>query len=134
MIRFVSTKTAEVIHSGLIRRSGGADGLRDRGLLESAVARARNKSLYDETASLAEIGASLAYGLVKNHAFVDGNKRIGLALLVVFFRINGRKLTCTPEEETAKIKQVAGSEITEDEWIAWVVVNSGPLQSSDDKD
>ena len=127
MIRFVSAKTAEQIHSGLIRRSGGSDGLRDRGLLESAIARARNKSLYEPECTIAEVGASLAYGLVKNHAFVDGNKRIGLALLVVFLRGNRHRLTCLPAEETEKIKQLAASEITEPEWIAWVAANSGPL-------
>ena len=127
MIRFLSTKVAEQIHSGLIRRSGGSDGLRDRGLLESAIARARNKSLYEPDATIAEVGASLSYGLVKNHAFVDGNKRIGLAILIVFLKVNGYRLTCLPAEETQKIKQLAGSEITELEWIAWVAANSAHL-------
>ncbi len=66
------------------------------------------------------MAASLSWGLIKNHAFLDGNKRIGLAALAVFLEANGFSLICSVEEETAMVLRAAASEITEEEWTAWV--------------
>jgi death-on-curing protein len=89
------------------------------GLLESAIARAENKVNYDPEATVATVAASLSWGLIKNHAFLDGNKRIGLAALAVFLEANGFSLICSVEEETAMVR-AAASEMTEEEWAAWV--------------
>jgi death-on-curing protein len=62
----------------------------------------------------------LSWGLIKNHAFLDGNKRIGPAALAVFLDANGSRLSCSVEEETAMVLRAAGSEIAEEEWSAWV--------------
>lgn len=94
--------------------------MRDEGLLQSAVLRAENKVAYEPTASVATVAASLAWGLIKNHAFVDGNKRIGLASMVVFTELNGYHLTCTEVEETGMVLRAAASEITEEQWTRWV--------------
>jgi death-on-curing protein len=118
---FLSVNAVIVLHAALIEESGGSHGLRDAGLLESAIARAENKVNYDAEASVATVAASLSWGLIKNHAFLDGNKRIGLAALVVFLDANGSRLACSAEEETAMVLRAAGSEITEEEWTAWVV-------------
>jgi len=110
-----------VLHAALIEESGGSHGLRDSGLLASAIARAENKVNYDPEATAAAVAASLSWGLIKNHAFIDGNKRIGLAALVVFLEANGFSLICSAEEETAMVLRAAASEIAEEEWTAWVV-------------
>jgi death-on-curing protein len=119
-VRFLSVEAVEALHTETIRRYGGSQGLRDRGLLESAVARAENLAYYDPTASIAEIAATLAWGLIKNHAFIDGNKRIGAIALFTFLDLNGYRLTCSEVEETAMVLRAAASEITEDEWTEWV--------------
>jgi len=77
------------LHAQLIEESGGFHGFRDAGSLESAIARAENKVNYDPEATVAGAGASLSWGLIKNHAFTDGNKRIGLGALAIFLRLNG---------------------------------------------
>ena len=66
------------------------------------------------------IAASLAYGLIKNHAFVDGNKRIGLSALVNFLRLNGYELGCPKADVYAMVLKAAASELAEPEWTAWV--------------
>ncbi len=104
----------------MIDRYGGSHGLRDPGLLASAVARAENKAYYEPGATAAEIAASLAWGLIKNHAFLDGNKRVGFAALVAFLELNGYATTFSEVEETAMVLQAAASEILEEEWTAWV--------------
>lgn len=117
---FLSVDAVIVLHAALIEESGGSHGLRDAGLLESAIARAENKVSYDPEASAATVAASLSWGLIKNHAFLDGNKRIGLAALVVFLDANGFRLSCSVQEETAMVLRAAASEMTEEEWTAWV--------------
>ncbi|MEO7028835.1 MAG: type II toxin-antitoxin system death-on-curing family toxin [Acidobacteriaceae bacterium] len=117
---FLSVENVEALHTEQIERFGGSHGLRDAGLLESAVLRAENKAAYDEDATVAAVGASLGWGLIKNHAFIDGNKRIGLAALAAFLRLNDHVLTCSSEEEIAMVLRVAASEIGESEWTAWV--------------
>src|ERR1700736_1340349 len=76
------------IHSRQLRRFGGAAGLRDEGMLKSALGRPVNKWQYEQ-AELPELAAAYAFGLAKNHAFVDGNKRIAFMTMVVFLRKNG---------------------------------------------
>ena len=125
--RFLSVEAVIALHDALIEESGGLHGLRDFGLLESAISRAENKVNYDPDAIVANVGASFAWGLIKNHAFIDGNKRIGLGALAVFLKANGFVLTCSVEEETAMVLRAAASEIDEAAWTAWVERSVGPL-------
>jgi death on curing protein len=118
---FLSVDSVIVLHAALIEETGGSHGLRDAGLLDSAISRAGNKVSYDPEATAATVAASLSWGLIKNHAFIDGNKRIGLAALVVFLNANGFLLNCSVEEETAMVLRAAANEITEEGWTAWVV-------------
>ncbi len=104
----------------MIEQYGGSHGLRDAGLLSSAVHRAENKVNFDSDATVASVGASLSYGLIKNHAFIDGNKRVGLGALVIFLRLNGHKIVVNEIEQIEMVLRTASSEITEDEWTAWV--------------
>lgn len=124
---FLSVEMIEMLHAQQINRFGGSHGLRDAGLLESAVMRAENKVNYEEHATVASVAASLGWGLIKNHAFIDGNKRIGIAALITFLTLNGHELTCSTEEETAMVIRAAASEITEDDWSNWVKQNVAPI-------
>lgn len=94
MTEYLSVDEVIAIHDELIKLYGGALGVLDKGLIESALSRAR--SGYYKT--LSEQGAALLQSLTLNHAFVDGNKRTALACLLVFFRLNGVKIKFTPKE------------------------------------
>jgi death-on-curing protein len=126
-VRYLNSMMVKAIHQDLIRWYGGSHGLRDAGLLESALARPQNLAQYEPDASVARLAAVLSWGLIKNHAFLDGNKRIGLAAMITFLRLNGYELTCLEVEETAMVLRAAASEIDEAEWTAWVVRTVGPI-------
>ena len=99
------------MHSRQLRRFGGAPGLRDEGLLRSALERPANKWHY-ERADLAELAAAYAFGLAKNHAFVDGNKRIAFMTMVAFLRKNGVRFAPDQAHATAIIMSLAAGEIS----------------------
>ena len=120
MWRFLKVEEIQAIQEKLIEDYGGSHGLRDAGLLDSAVARARNKALYEEDVTIGMIAASVSYGLIKNHAFIDGNKRIGLAALLAFLDANGCTLEVSGDESEAMVLRAAASEISEDEWTECV--------------
>ena len=124
---FLKVEDVQRLHDQQIERFGGPPGLRDQGLLESAVARAENTATYDENATIADIAASLSFGLIKNHAFIDGNKRIGAVALITLLDLNGFTLTCSEQEETDMVLRVAASQISEEEWTAWVERSVAPL-------
>jgi death on curing protein len=106
-------------HSVQLRRFGGAPGLRDEGALRSALERPVNKWHY-ESAELPELAAANAFGLAKNHAFVDGNKRIAFIAMVAFLRKNG--VACKPDQaqSTAIIMSVAAGEVSEESLARWI--------------
>jgi death-on-curing protein len=104
--------------------------LRDHGLLESAVARAENKAAYDPDASVAEVAASFAWGLIKNHAFIDGNKRVGFGAMAALLDENGFRLMCSEEDETEIVRLAAAGEITEEQWTVWVMRTTVPISNS----
>lgn len=124
---YLTVEIVEAIHAELIDLFGGSHGLRDRGLLESAVARAENRATYDPDASTAEVAASLGWGLIKNHAFVDGNKRVGFGAMTAFLDGNGYKQSCSEEEETEMVLRAASGEITEEQWTVWVMRTVVPI-------
>ncbi len=86
----------ELLHSESIAAHGGADGLRDEGLFESALSRPQNLFAYEGATDVARLAASYAFGLAKNHAFIDGNKRVAFIAAVLFLRLNGHRLTANP--------------------------------------
>ena len=125
---FPPIELVEAIHAEMIERYGGSHGLRDRGLRIPAVARGENTAYYNPEASIGEVAASVAWGLIKNHPFVDGNKRVGFAAMVAFLDMNEHRLICSEVEETAMVLRAAAGDITEDEWTAWVVRSAAPLE------
>lgn len=109
------------MHAALIDEHGGLHGVRDRALIASALARPQNRYAYaGDACDLAELGATYAFGLVKNHGYIDGNKRVGLAALLVFLRKNGFGLRVTEPQAVVMIEQVAAGAVTEGELAAWV--------------
>jgi len=107
------------VHAEQLALFGGPDGVRDLGLLESALARPVNKFAYGET-DLAALAAAYAFGIAKNHPFVDGNKRAAFASIIVFLGINGIDLIVPPEQATAVILDLAGGEIGEEGLARWI--------------
>lgn len=107
------------IHSLQLRRFGGAPGLRDEGLLRSALERPVNKWQYEQ-ADLATLAAAYAFGLAKNHAFVDGNKRIAFMSLAAFLRKNGVRFAPEQAHATAIIISLAAGEVSEESLTRWI--------------
>jgi death-on-curing protein len=107
------------VHAEQLALFGGADGIRDRGLLESAIARPLNKYSYGET-DLAALVAAYAFGLARNHAFVDGNKRAAFASIIVFLGLNGCDFDVPSEQATAMILSLAAGEVSEKSLTRWI--------------
>jgi death-on-curing protein len=107
------------IHAEQLALFGGGDGMRDLGLLESALARPLNKFAYGET-DLAALAAAYAFGIARNHPFVDGNKRAAFGSMIVFLGLNGIDLDVPAEDATAIILEVAAGEIDEDGLARWL--------------
>jgi death-on-curing protein len=110
------------VHAEQLALFGGADGVRDLGLLESALARPLNKFAYGET-NLAALAAAYAFGIARNHAFVDGNTRAAFASIIVFLGLNGIDFDAPPEMATATILGLAAGEIDEDGLARWIEDN-----------
>ena len=107
------------IHAEQLALFGGADGVRDLGLLESALARPVNKHAYGET-DMAALAAAYGFGIAKNHPFVDGNKRAAFASIVVFLGLNGIDFMVPPENATAMILSLAAGEVSEQSLARWI--------------
>ncbi len=106
-------------HDEQLRIFGGPSGLRDRALLESAIDRPKNKWAYGET-SLAALAASCAFGIARNHAFVDGNKRAAFLALITFLGLNGVDFVVAEAEAVEAIRGLASGEIDEDGLARWI--------------
>ncbi len=107
------------IHGEQLALFGGPGGVRDRGVLESALGWPVNKHAYGET-DLATLAAAYAFGLARNHPFIDGNKRVAFAALLVFLGLNGGALRVEPAHATASMLALAAGEIEEDVFARWV--------------
>jgi death on curing protein len=107
------------IHSRQLRRFGGAPGLRDEGILRSALERPFNKWQYEQ-ADLATLAAAYAFGLAKNHAFVDGNKRVAFLSMLIFLRKNGVRFTPDQAQSTKIMLALAAGEVSEESLARWI--------------
>ena len=121
--RWLTREIVVVLHGELIAEHGGASGLRDEAALESALARPQQKHHY-EPSEIVALAASYAFGLCSNHPFVDGNKRVALASLDVFLRINAWALTATEVDAVATILELASGTLTEEALVDWVRENA----------
>ena len=117
--KWVTYEQIIAIHARQLRRFGGAAGLRDEGMLQSALERPVNKYRYEQ-ADLAALAAAYAYGLAKNHAFVDGNKRAAFMAMMVFLRRNGVMFAPQPAHATAIMLALAAGEVSEESLTRWI--------------
>jgi death on curing protein len=120
MIGWINIDRVLAIHSRQIAEHGGSDGVRDVGLLESALARPQNVNAYEPECDIARLAAAYAFGIVKNHPFIDGNKRTGYVAMETFIIKNGHSLTATPADKYLTILKLAEGTLTEDELAAWL--------------
>jgi death-on-curing protein len=108
-----------VAHSRQLAEHGGSDGISDESLLDSALAKPRNVFAYEDSATLPRLAASYAFGIARNHAFVDGNKRTALIVSEGFLRFNGLKVVAPPEEKYLTFLRLAEGSLSEEEMAAW---------------
>ena len=125
---WIDAEDAIAFHDQQIAAHGGATGLRDMGLLQSALARPQMKAQYGSE-DLAELAAAYAYGIARNHPFVDGNKRTALVVMEAFLVMHGLELKGDNPEAVALILTIAAGEITEEQLALWVRENMIPLGS-----
>ena len=115
------------MHEEALMLHGGAEGVRDLGLLESALARPKNLFAYSEQApSLARFAASYAKEIVANHPFVDGNKRTAFTVSITFLKLNGLQLTASMEDRVLTFWALAAGEISEEQLAHWFEGNTAP--------
>lgn len=121
--RWISKRALLILHSESLATHGGGDGLRDEGLLDSALARPQNVVAYsdaDNPPDVATLAASYCVGLAKNHPFVDGNKRAAFLATGLFLHLNAYRLTAAQADATITVLGVAAGDITEDAFAAWL--------------
>ena len=122
---WVSEEDCLSFHDKLLARFGGASGVRDRGLLASALARPQHLFAY-ETPTMCDMAAAYAHGIVKNHPFVDGNKRSGLLAAMLFLEANGIRFSATEEDAVVQTLALAAGAITAEDFAAWLKRVSRP--------
>lgn len=117
---WLSRVVVDAIHSDQIREHGGLPGVRDENALESALARPQQKWHYAPPVDMAALGAAYAFGLVRNHPYRDGNKRIGLLAMVTFLGVNGHEFNAGDADVVAEILALAEGTITEEALADWI--------------
>ncbi|MFN3451050.1 MAG: type II toxin-antitoxin system death-on-curing family toxin [Sphingorhabdus sp.] len=115
---WVALDVAIAAHAEQIAEHGGGEGIREAGLLDSAMARPQNLALYGEP-DLSELAASYAFGIARNHPFVDGNKRTAAVVSETFLVLNGGVLTATDAELVVTFVALAAAELSEEELTVW---------------
>ena len=110
---------AVAIHAAMISKHGGSDGVRDRGLLSSALDRPRNRWAYEQP-TLAELAAAYAFGIARNHPFIDGNKRVAFMAAYTFLGLNDHRLTATESDAAITFLALAAGELEEVALADWI--------------
>ncbi|MGB3565242.1 MAG: type II toxin-antitoxin system death-on-curing family toxin [Thermoanaerobaculia bacterium] len=126
--RWLSRSIIGIIHTDQTREHGGTFGVREEGLIQSALDRPRNKWAYEEGVDLADLAAAHGYGLVKNHGFVDGNKRVAFMAVYTFLGINDHEVDVSEPEVVRVMLDLAASHLTESEFAAWTREHWAPVQ------
>lgn len=117
--RWLTLTAIHTMHEELIAEHGGSSGVRDQGLLESALARPQNLLAYGKP-SLAELIASYAFGIARNHPFVDGNERTAFMAAYVFLGLNGQRLIAPEAEAVIMMQELASGVCSEADFAAWI--------------
>lgn len=121
--RWVDKAALVLLHDESLAEHGGAAGMRDAGLFESALARPENLAAYEEP-DIAALAAAYGVGLAKNHPFVDGNKRVAFIAVGLFLALNGSRISASQIDATKTMLAVAAAEMGEQEFAGWIRENS----------
>ena len=123
---WIEERTVLAIHGRLLATHGGATGLREKGLLESALARPRHHQAYSRSSGIVEMAALYTSGIVRNHPFADGNKRTGFVTGILFLELNGFDFKASEEDATQAVMSLASGALDEAGYTAWLRANSKP--------
>jgi len=126
--KWINHEVLLLLHDESLAEHGGASGLRDQGLLESALARPLNLALY-ETPDVADLAAAYGVGLAKNHAFVDGNKRAAFLMVGLSLALNGYCLSATQADATLIMLSLASGNLPEADLANWIRKNLRPYKA-----
>ncbi len=127
--RWLSRLIVDSIHGEQLKEHGGLPGIREENALESALSRARNKWVYGEERDLAALAAAYGFGIVTNHPYLDGNKRVGFLALVTFLGVNGGEFQAADSEVVTEILKLAGGQLTEKQLADWIRTHAGSGRS-----
>ena len=122
-LRWVSKTALILLQAESLAEHGGLEGIRDEGLLESALARPINLNAYEGVTDPARLAAAYATGIARNHPFADGNKRTAFLALGMFLALNGRRLTADKVDATRTMRALAAGDMAEDELAGWIQRN-----------
>lgn len=131
--RWVSRLVVDAVQTDLLLTHGGLPGLRDEALLESALARPRQRYAYDSEADPATLAAAYGFGLARNHPYNDGNKRIAFVTMAVFLGLNGLEFTATESEVVTAIVALAAGELDEQALAEWVRLHTVKRSATGDR-
>jgi death-on-curing protein len=123
---WLTAQLVELIHLEQVAEHGGRRGIRDANALESAVARRQQRLTYHADATLPQLAAALCYGLVRDHPFIGGNKRVGFLAAYTFLAINGLELQAGEDDTVSTIEAVAAGSASEADLAQWLAANSQP--------
>ncbi len=129
---WIDEQDALTLHDRLLALHGGAAGVRDDSLLKSALARPRQHFAYAEDAGIVQLAAIYTAGIVRNHPFVDGNKRTGFVVGILFLELNGFAFTASEEEAAQAVLALASGAMGETGYTAFLLANATPMGSSDE--
>ena len=123
---WLDQQVALAVHEQSLLQHGGAAGLRDEGLLQSALARPQQLEAYGENIGVTELAASYTFGIVKNHPFIDGNKRTGFVIGILFLELNGVRFTASENSATRAVLDLAAGDLDEAGYAAFLTRNITP--------
>ena len=126
--RWLSRTVVDAIHADQLREHGGLPGIRDENALESALARPRQKRVYAGERDISALAAAYGFGLVKNHPYRDGNKRIGFLAVATFLGINDYELTVTDAEVVTEMLPLAAGHVSEKALAIWIRAHLSKLK------
>lgn len=123
-LQWIDQRALLLLHSETLAEHGGLAGVRDSGLLESALARPQHLHAYKPKSDLADLAAAYGFGLARNHPFIDGNKRAAFLAIGLFLQINDQELIADPVEAIAVILKLAEGNLSEKDLAEWIRKNT----------
>ena len=123
---WIDERDARALHERMLALHGGAPGIRDAGLLQSALARAQQQFAYMEGADVIDMAAAYTSGIVHNHPFIDGNKRTGFVVGILFLELNGHRFTASEEAAAQAVLEMAAGRLDDASYSAFLRAHSTP--------